>query len=522
MREEGRRKKEEGKMWQELLKTAILGTEKYKLYLTQFDNQLGEVLNRLDVSDVEGSLLAASGTLALYQRGGKLCVSHKQTQDKAWCQGCELDDLPYCGAGVGEHFGLMLNGKYSELLPEWLTALKESGKLIHPIYLPDILTLGLRRHNLREAILLVLGKRGFWLAALNPEWNYVISEYTVKDWVTISTDTKILVLKKLRATDREAALNQLQSVWKKETVEMRASLLETLEVALSIEDEPFLEAALDDKRKQVRDVAARLLAKLPESRLVQRMIQRVIDLIQFTGREVRVIYPKESTREMMRDGVNEAKYNSDFVDKANLLLQMLSCVPPSFWSQTWGKTPLELVGIVDGSEWERLMITGWSQAAVQYQDVDWGEAVVLAIAKGMGQKWNTFSCSELLGILPQVRREQLISRCFTEKPEPWSRNAGYTLLSECKYFWSEEFSRLVLEHLCNAVCSEEQGGNIGYASRWLEGLKKLYPYFMNTSVYEEAVLRLSEYRESSYWGESVNIFLDILGFRFEMHKAIHN
>jgi Family of unknown function (DUF5691) len=513
-------------LWQQLLKTAILGTEKYKLHLTledltQGEDLLGEVLSRLDSSDLEGSLLAASATVALYQRGGKLYFLHEQTQKKSLSEECKIDDLPHCSAGVGEHLRLMLNGKYPELLPECLSVLKESGKRVHPVYLPEILTLGLRRHDLREAILPVLGKRGLWLAGLNPEWSYVLSEYTVNDWLTSSVDSKILILKKLRTIDREAALQQLQSVWKKETVETRASLLETLEVSLSIEDEPFLEAALDDKRKQVRDVAAKLLAKLPESRLVQRMIQRVTDLIQFNGSEVQVIYPKDSTREMMRDGVNEATYNSDFGNnKANLLLQMLSCVPPSFWSQTWGKTPLELVYFVDGSEWERLLITGWSQAAVQYQDVDWGEAVVLAIAEGMGKKWNSFSCLELLGVLPQVRREGLISRCFPEKPEPWGHNAGYTLLSECKYFWSDEFSRLVLEHVCNAVCSGEQGSNIGYASRWLEGLKRLYPYFMSTSVYEDAVLRLSEFRESSYWGVSVDIFLSVLGFRFETMRAL--
>ncbi len=119
-----------------------------------------------------------------------------------------------------------------------------------------------------------------------------------------------------------------------------------------------------------------------------------------------------------------------------------------------------------------------------------------------------------------MRREGLISRCFPEELEPWGDNAGYTLLSECKYFWSDEFSRLVLKHVCNAVCSGEQGSNIGYAWRWLDGLKRLYPYFMSTSVYEDAVLRLSGSRESSYWGVSVDIFLSILGFRFEMIRAL--
>ena len=118
-----------------------------------------------------------------------------------------------------------------------------------------------------------MGKRGYWLAAHNPDWNYVNSEITDKAWQTGSKEARRSLLQRLREQGADKAREKLQKTWKKESAEERASLLAALEINLSMNDEPFLEAALDYKRKQVRDVAAKLLSKLPESRLCQRMIE---------------------------------------------------------------------------------------------------------------------------------------------------------------------------------------------------------------------------------------------------------
>ena len=41
---------------------------------------------------------------------------------------------------------------------------------------PELLALGKSNNHLRKDILPVLGKRGIWLAAQNPEWTYVSGE----------------------------------------------------------------------------------------------------------------------------------------------------------------------------------------------------------------------------------------------------------------------------------------------------------------------------------------------------------
>jgi Family of unknown function (DUF5691) len=297
-------------------------------------------------------LLSVAGAIALYQQAGKLIPIDKFQRS---LKSCDLDDLPVCSPLAGQHLSIMLDGKYSELLPEWLALLASKGKRVPSKYLPELLKLGLLKSSLREAILPILGKRGYWLAAQNPEWSYVGSENTEIVWETGSLDARKLLLKRLRKQDPYAALSKLQETWKKQRAEERASLLQVLETGLSMNDEPFLETALDDKRKQVRDIAANLLSKLP-SRLCQRMIARVNMQLTFKNDRVEVTLPNDCTQEMIRDGIDQSKYSSALGEKASLLLQMLSFVPPSFWCNSWDATPHQILQAVAGSEWEKMLL----------------------------------------------------------------------------------------------------------------------------------------------------------------------
>ena len=57
-------------IWQDLVKTAVIGTQRQQLKIITQDERLGEILNRLDRNDKEGSLLGAAGVISLYQKAG--------------------------------------------------------------------------------------------------------------------------------------------------------------------------------------------------------------------------------------------------------------------------------------------------------------------------------------------------------------------------------------------------------------------------------------------------------------------
>ncbi|MGI2907744.1 DUF5691 domain-containing protein [Tolypothrix sp. VBCCA 56010] len=503
-------------LWQEVVKTALIGTERHTWKLNVPNHQLSEILSHLDSSDKEGSLLSAAGAFALYQRAGKISFDKPPKQNKS-----ESEELLDCSLVSRQHLALILSGN-AKLLPEWLTLAAAAKRRVPSEYLPHLLTLGQKQSNLRAFILPVLGKRGYWLAKHNPDWNYVNREITDKAWQTGSKEARRLLLQRLREQNPEQAREQLQKAWKKESGEERASLLAALEINLSMNDEPFLEAALDDKRKQVRDIAAKLLSLLPKSRLCQRMIERVRPLIIFKHNLVQVTLPStcdaeaaaKGDRQMIRDGIDQSRYSSALGEKASLLLQMLCCVPPSFWCNNWGKTPQQLLQVVDGSEWEKMLLEAWATAALKSQDSACAEVLLPNASKfyhsylGNGEELVV----GLLKLLGQDKADALILQTLLQNQGKLLsvNHPAYTLLKHYQMPWSGKVSQLVLSSIRKYVEANKQ---------WEGGMRSLFQSFalyMEPSVVEGAGELLAVVEEGSFWQDFVNEFLATLLFRLEM------
>ncbi|MDY6898603.1 MAG: DUF5691 domain-containing protein [Cyanobacteriota bacterium] len=505
------------KIWQDLVKTAVIGTQRQQLKIVTQDNQLGEVLSRLDTNDKEGSLLSAAGTIYLYQKAGQLAaIDNKKTLDI-----CDLDDLPYCSQVSEQHLGIMLSGEYTGFLPEWLKLLAETKKVVSPKYLPELLKLGILQHHWRKFILPVLGKRGIWLAVQNPEWNYAVGEDADKIWKNGSLEARKKLLKELRQSDTEKGRDKLISIWSKEKAKERASFLEVLEVGLSVDDMTFLEDTLEDRSKLVRDVAARLLAQIPESKLVQRMIERVRPLLSFDRNIIEVELPKKCTLEMIQDGIDESKYIPSLGEKASLLLQMLACVPPSIWSNDWKKTPAELINIIENSKWEKLFLEAWATAAIRSKDIVWSEALLKSSAKFYQNSNRIDLIINLLGNLSCSQAQNLILDVLQKSsntPPFNSASLAFPLLTHTPYTWSEEISRTVISSIKNSIENNIQINNWQFNSALENYSKKIAP-----SIYPEAI-EILNYAESENINESViksiDKFLTKLKFRFDMKQAL--
>lgn len=506
------------KIWQDLVKTAVIGTQRQKLKIVSQDNQLGDVLSGLDTNDKEGCLLSAAGTIYLYKKAGQSTAM----DGKKSLNTCDLDDLPYCSEISGQHLGMMLSGGDSRVLPEWLKLLAETKKVVSPKHLPEVLALGKRNNHLRKDILPILGKRGIWLAALNPDWNYVSGENTDKIWKNGSLEAKKNLLKELRQSEPKKGREQLQNIWSKERAQERSILLEALEVSINVDDEPFLEDALDDRSKLVRDVAARLLAQIPESKLVKRMIERVRPLLNLDSKGIEVALPKKCTLEMTQDGIDESKYIPSLGEKASLLLQMLACVPPSIWSNDWKKKPIELIKILEGSKWEKLFLEAWTTATVRSKDIVWAEALLkssVRLYKNLNHIDN--SIVNFLKILPCFQVEALILEVLQQSsntPPFNSASPAYPLLIHTAHIWNEEISREVISRIKNCIENNNQVNNWQFGSALGRFSIKISP-----SIYDEAA-EIFKFEESENIHESVieaiDKFLVQLKFRFEMKQAL--
>jgi Family of unknown function (DUF5691) len=504
-------------LWHELVKVALVGTERQAVKLTSLDNQLGEVLNKLDIKDKEGSLLSAAGAIALYQKAGKLTLPDEQ---QPLSESCEPEELSVCSFRAGQYLAQIISGERANLLPEWLAVATTAKKLAPPRYLPELLTLGQKQRNLRTAILPVLGKRGLWLAAQNPDWNYFFSNNTVEIGQKNNFESRRLLLARQREKDPIEALEQLKATWKKESADEKAGLLQVLETGLSINDEPFLEAVLDDKRKQVRNIAAKLLVKLPESRLVQRTIARVRPLIQLSGNSLQITLPQKCSPDMTRDGIDESVYNAALGEKAGWLLQMVSDVPPSLWCDTWGKTPKEILQAVNGNEWEKLLLEGWAIASTRSQDRAWAEALLAVIGKfrhGYLVKIEQ-QIEGLLRILPSDRALAAILQTLLQYQNKLLnlQHPALAMLTVNPYPWTEKISKIVLLNIRQVLEVNQQQND-----RSLRSLYGDFARYMDTSIVAEADADLrSVLKPESYGKEFVEEFLATLLFRSDMREAL--
>ncbi len=501
-------------LWQELVKTAIVGTERQKLKFTPPDNQLGEILSSVDSNDNEAYLLSIAGTISLYQKAGKRPVKNKQPQLKP----CEQNDLPCCSQLAGQHLSIMLAGEYADLLPEWLNVANNLKIRIPFKYLPELLTLGKKKQELRNLILPILGKRGLWLAAQNPEWNYVVDENNEKTWETGSLEAKQLLLHKLRLEDPKQALELLEKSWKKANAQEKATLLPVLETGLSINDQRFLEFVLGDRRKQVRDIAAQLLLELPGSDLVKRMIERVHPLISLNVTAIEIKLPKNSTPEMTRDGIDQSRYNSGLGEKASLFLQMLSCVPPSFWCNTWGKKPRELIKLTHHNQWKKVLLEGWAVAAIRDKDDSWAIALLEVSEQfQFGSVGAPVEKDALLKVLPPEKAQSFVLDLLLEhKSKTFNhKHPAYELLKNSNYAWNQEISDRVLSMLLDSIKSNQN------KSDWnLRSTLQSFALYMEPSAIKRATGLLSGLKEDPFWHNSIDEFLAKLRFRSEMQKAL--
>jgi hypothetical protein len=175
----------------------------------------------------------------------------------------------------------------------------------------------------------------------------------------------VAALRDWRARAPQAALDALAAVWTSEPPEQRAMLLAALAVGLGPDDEDFIETALDDRRKEVRAAAQRLLARLPGSRLAQRMLDRLMPLLRLGADRIDVTLPAALDAAMRRDGIGASPHHG-LGEKAGWVVDMLAAVDPQTWPQRCGRPPRACLALAEHGEFAAVFVRGWSLAAQRH------------------------------------------------------------------------------------------------------------------------------------------------------------
>lgn len=272
--------------------------------------------------------------------------------------------------------GEVLQGNAPELLALALASLDEAGQRLPYPLLVAALHQGRQSVELRQWLTPVLGERGRWLAAQNPQWAYAHGVQETADaeqiWQEGSLEQRVALLAQQRATDPEGARTRLEASLKELSARERAPMVQSLARGLSADDEALLEKLLGDRSKDVRESAASLLSCLPQSPHSQRMgawLQAMLS--QDAKGDWQIEPPEEGNKDWERDGITLQPPAYIKGQRAWWLQQLVALTPLDFWQQQLGKTPEQLWEWSRRSDWKTALRQGWLTALRAQRNVRW-------------------------------------------------------------------------------------------------------------------------------------------------------
>ncbi|MBH1935971.1 hypothetical protein I5Q34_17135 [Streptomyces sp. AV19] len=348
-----------------------------------------------------------------------------------------------------------------ELLPQWLAAANGHGYRAPDELLPGLLDAARARTGLRPGALALAGPRGLWLARLNPQWAYALRAPSAggpapgdegRVWREGLFAERSAVLAAMRGYDPGAARELLAGTWAKERAEDRAAFLGALREGLSPADEPFLERALDDRARDVRALAAELLARLPGSALAARMTERARGCVAPEGRLITVEAPHECDAAMRRDGISAAP-PSGRGRRSWWLGRIVEATPLAFWPVRLGVAgAAEAVAlpVADGRRAD--LHAAWCRAAIRSRDAEWARALLgPATAPPAPDGSPGRDPARLLSVLPEPERAAWAGRFVAAH----GLSDAFRLLAVCEAPWARPLGRAVVDALGAA---REAGG----------------------------------------------------------------
>ena len=308
------------------------------------------------------------------------------------------------------------------LTVHWFDTAAAAGRVVPPRLLPQVLDLA-TTSAVRRAARPVLGERGRWLAARNPDWSWVAGEGRADQ-----AADRVTQVAALRHADPDAGRALVEQTWSTDGAQHRAAAVAALVVGLGPADEPFLERCLDDRAKSVRQEACRLLDRLPGSARAARMADRLRPLLSYSGglrKRLDVLLPDDPDGSATRDGLVDP---GPVGSRRAYWLTRSSAAPRSRCGPTRSAAVRRRwSGLVRG--YEDSLLLALVDAAAGRRDVPWARSL-LAVRRD----------TRLLALLPADERERdLLARVsgaqlgalsaeLAQAPRPWGPDLSRAVL----------------------------------------------------------------------------------------------
>ncbi|MGD9681960.1 MAG: DUF5691 domain-containing protein [Candidatus Obscuribacterales bacterium] len=457
---------------EKLVTIAILGTQAQPPVEVRQGGELGRRLEQVfsrEEGSPESRVLDAAALVFIHDRAGLVLPSSPLDRNNTG----EEDAGPVLSEQSAANLSRVMED-FPVLFGSWLRAVAESGYRISYEHLPDFLDYLAKNYKGKNSLPFdqvekVIGKRGLWLIGLNPDWSNLRVNW--RGVVSLDDDEifqvgafaeRLAYLEALRDADPDRARAVLESTWSEEATGEKAGFLKILAHNLGPGDETFLELALADKRKEVRQVASSLLSLLPDSAFSKRMKGRLGEFVEFKkgifGKRIEVKLPDGLSSDLKKDGLS-ARQDAGLGEKAGIVSQVLSFVDPQWIVETSGFEPGTLIELSQENEWRQALLLGFVEASVRHRHHEFLEALLVSETM-LAQEAEMFETLEPGG------RERVVTAWLKKRngllvtgPGNYSEYRRADFIENMEHDWSRDFSRLILD------CAEkhlEQDINMRY------------------------------------------------------------
>lgn len=474
-------------------------------------------------ASVERSILRCAAATYLWSfAGSRVAVAPTEVSEPA---------PPITGTFASEAASLrllrMIGGDYRELIPEWFECAQTHGKSLAPHWLPVVLD-GVPE-KLRNRHPHVLGAFAAWLAKLNDKWlvSIAVAEPSEQRWSEGSLEERCAELLAKRGLDPARAREWLRSTWSSDPPEAREAFLIALRTGLSLEDEAFLEFALDDKRKGVRQAAVDTLSLLRWSAHAQRMQTRLDPLIVLdpkkTGlfgkgakRTLTIELPAAIDKAAQRDGVeSKPPAHRKIGERSFWLVQMVALVHPGHWTSRFDCDASTFISAVMNTDHALDLLSALSDAASRNADADWLAALTDAwIDSQQEQHVIAQAVARLIGAASASSRAAMLES-QVHRLAKRSVDALSYLLDSIEVSWTPKVTSVAIEHIAERARSEKQ--------QWSHSRNSLDAWGRRCDVATAAQLlpnAIACAGDASPWRNALEQFNDIVEFRAAMHREL--
>lgn len=430
--------------------SALLGTARRSPSFSETDFPSGSLIRELDdASDASPessalTLLRGAGIIRVCGRAGYIPDAGRDNLSVPDPCPEETRVMLPEDAPVTDVCGEIFRSGPLRLQWEVLSFLVNKDMVLPHSLLPQALAMGRSHPVLRPLLARAAGMRGMWLASLNPDWRMFAS--------CSGTEPDIEVWEHGRPMQRQAfflAARKAKPAWARELFENdlaamdaseRNTLLGLFVHGLGDEDEDLLERLLcKDRSREVKKTAASLLSRLPGSRYVARMGDRLSSCmtsflsaprpstlsgmfraaaaaVGMAEKTEFVVPPESYDKSWSSDLISEKSPFAQFGPRAGWLYQMAVAVPLSWWTEHTGRTAEELLALSEHSEWKKPLQMVFGDAVLREGDASFARAMLKTMKKGgvwpssAGRSLDSFALAAMLNGEEQERfRESIVS-----------------------------------------------------------------------------------------------------------------